>query len=204
MRESSILRGEIDEFLERTIPDQGPRGVKGLLDQSRDFTRRGRSAEAFEGLIEEAKRNAGKSGTGGNLDNSLRQAVDRTLKKQGKFLNQAEREAAERIVRGTRGQNAARLIGRGLSPTTGALNSLATTGAALATSGASIPVQLAGLGLKKGSEATTKRRINDLVRQIQAGSKDAAARPETTLSQAVTNSKKQQELAAILALLNAG
>jgi hypothetical protein len=204
LRESGIIRSHIDDFMSSTTPAQGPSGLKGLLDDSRELTRRGRTAEAFEDVLVEARRNAGKSGTGGNFDNNLRQGVARVLKKNRKFMRPEEIEAAERLIHGTPGQNIARLVGRGLSPTTGALNALATTGAGLATGGWSIPVQAGGLGLKKGSEKITKGRLDDLIRQIQAGSKQAIARPETSVSKFVSDAEKQQQLAAVIGLIGAG
>ena len=87
-----------------------------------------------------------------------------------------------------------------MSPTTGALNVLATAAATAKTGGLNIPVQLGGLALKKGSERKTLRSIEDVIRQVQAGSKTALARPETAASRAVANSQHQEEVARLLAV----
>ena len=195
-RLAGILRSNIDDFVNSVNPAKGPKSkdVKELIDTSRDFTRRGRTAEALENAVEAAKTRTAKSGTGGNLDNNLRSEIDKVLKKQGKFMTEAQRKQLEAISRGTKGQNLARLIGRGLSPNTGALNMFATGAATIGTQGANIPFQLAGLALKKGSEKATANKIDDVIRQIQAGSPQAAARVQTPLQQKATDPEVQRLL----------
>lgn len=198
-RLAGILRGHIDDFVTKVDPANGSgEGLGGLLDKSRDFTRRGRTAESLENAIEAAKTRTAKSGTGGNLDNNLRSEVDRVLKKQGKFLDKETKDRLEAISRGSKGQNLARSFGRAFSPTTGALQGAASGGAAVATGGLSIPLSVAGLAAKKGSEKTTERNIQELIRQIQAGSKSAAARPDTKVSKALGNTQRQQEIVRLL------
>ena len=204
-RLAGLLRGHIDDFVQKVDPASGSgEGLGGLLSKSRDFTKRGRTAEALEGAIQTAKTRTAKSGTGGNLDNNLRSEVDKVLKKQGKFLDSATRKQLEAISRGSKSQNLARSFGRAFSPTTGALQGAASGAGAVATGGLSIPLNIAGIAAKKGSERKTQKNIEDLIRQIQAGSKSAAARPDTKISKALEDEDVQRDLARALSISGLG
>lgn len=198
-RLAGLLRGHIDDFSARIDPEQGSReGLSDLLAASRDFTKRGRTAEALEQALETATSRTKQSGTGGNFDNNLRQEIGKVINKQGKFLPQEILDDLEKVRRGSKKQNLSRLVGRGLSPDTGALNLLATGAATVATGGSNLLPQAGGFLLKKGSERTSRKGIERIIRELQAGSKQAAARPETRISKAAADKKVQETIARAL------
>lgn len=169
-RLGSMMIDKIDEAvgsmnLGHVLTGNKTEGVKAL-QEARQLWRQGRMTETIDGLMERATNQAASSGTGGNLDNAIRQQFKGYLNsKQGRFLTEDERDAFRTIIRGTDFQNMARLVGR-LAPTSGALPMLANLTAAGATGGLSVGASAAAMGARAAGEQATKNNVYALARII--------------------------------------
>lgn len=79
--------------------------------------KRAKKTELIEEAFTKAERRAASTGSGGNVENAMRQNIRGILDnaKNRRLFSKAEQEAMDAFVRGTKGQNIARLIGK-LSP----------------------------------------------------------------------------------------
>ncbi len=139
------------------------------IQQGRENWARMRRAEMVDTARIKAERRAASGGTGGNLENTLRQNVRSILDnpRRSRGMTEAEKEMAERIVRGTGGQNALRLAGR-LSPTTGGLSAMLNVGAAATNPLLMIPGTL-GMGAKALADRGTHQNVQRLAEMIRSG-----------------------------------
>lgn len=145
---------EIDNFLDNVSPslrEANANYAAGKMDQTIDY--RNRNAE----------HRAAKSGTGSNIENTMRQEVDK-IKDYG--LRPNEVAARDRITEGTALRNGLRKIGK-----LGFGDGLSMMGhfyAALPTAGANLPVGVAATAARKIGEALTRREIRALSNQIRS------------------------------------
>jgi hypothetical protein len=154
------------------------------MKQGQDYWARFRRSEMVDTAKLKAERRADSSGTGGNLDNTIRQNVRAILDspKKSRGMTAAEKEMAEKVVRGTTGQNLLRQVGR-LSPTTGGLSAMLNVGATMASPYAAIPGAI-GLVAKGIADRSTTRNATKLLEMIRSGGMtaqelvEAAARGE--------------------------
>jgi len=174
---AGIVRDVLDKALRsnpKMVPGAGQKAIDGnriaqMLDEADAIWRNAKSAGAVEKAIAKGKRNTMKSGSGGNLDNNVRSALDSIRTgKQGKFLDDETNILIDNIVNGSKMKNAARLIGKSFDPTTGGLAGWVNTGAAFASGGATIPLNVAGFGSRKLAERTTIKEANALSRRLRA------------------------------------
>lgn len=174
-RYASKIIANIDEFISakfpRTVAGDGDRGARAIK-QARELNARLKKVEAIESAVEEAQYRTAKTGTGGNLENVLRQELDKVRKKQP-GLKPDEKTALDAIIKGDKVQDALRLFGR-LSPTTGGLSAMLNTGAAGASGGATVPISAAGFASKTLADLQTKRKINALLKLFASGGTKAA------------------------------
>lgn len=157
---TSAIR-HIDTFLDGVAPELRQANANysaGKLDQTLDY----RNIKA--------QHRSAKTGSGSNIENTMRQEVDK-IPDTG--LRPEEIAARNRIVEGTATRNALRKIGK-LGFGDGV--SLMYHGAlALPTRGLSLPVGLAGTAARKIGEALTRSEIRALSDQIRARSPTAQA-----------------------------
>jgi hypothetical protein len=157
----------IDEFLDNVDPR--------LRQANADYAA-GKRAETLDYRTIKADRNAAKSGSGSNMENTMRQAVDKI---GDRGLSKPEIAARDRIVLGSTGRNALRKIGK-LGVGDG-LSLMLHTAAAGATGGSSIPLAAAGTLARKVGEALTRAEIAALNRSIRTRSplaKALASKPQ--------------------------
>lgn len=169
---SRIVR-RIEAYMENLPADdvltgnaaQAASGVR----QGRENWARMRRGEMVDTARLKAERRAASGGTGGNLDNTIRQNVRAILDnpKRSRGMTPAEIEAAEKVVRGTGTQNALRLTGR-LSPTTGGLSAMLNVGATAANPLLAIP-GVAGAVAKALADGMTVKNANALSEMIRTG-----------------------------------
>ncbi len=161
-RMGQIMRNKIDDFIESM-----GEGSDDLL-RARELNTRVKKLEALDQLDEAAIDRASTGGTGSNIDNTTRQNVRRFQDKTNN-LTTSEQAAAQRVIRGTPGQNALRAVGR-LSPeggTVSAIGSLVTG----PISGGTLPA--AGFVARRVADAITKRNVEELRRIIATGDEGA-------------------------------
>lgn len=124
-------------------------------------------AEAVDLQLTRADRQAAKAGMGGNVENAMRQKISAILDnpKRTAGFSDAERQAMENLVRGTRTRNSLRSAGKlGVD---GGLSLMLNTGAAIGSGGATIPITAAGTIariLGQRLTAAEGRQLSEMVR----------------------------------------
>jgi hypothetical protein len=108
----------IDDFMADIKPadilaGDGKKAANEFL-KARSLWTRMKKAESVDTAALRAELRAAASGSGANADNALRQNVNRLLSspKASRGMSKVEKKAAERVVRGTVGQNLLRLGGK--------------------------------------------------------------------------------------------
>jgi len=158
LKPSEVVAGDIREGVE-------------ALKEARSLWSSYRKADLVDDAIEAARLRAASTGSGGNVDNAIRQEFRKILqspKKSGAFTSD-EKAALARIVTGTKGQNTLRLLGK-LSPTGGGLQLMLGTGA-MASGGATVPIgALGALGAaaKHFDDNATPKNVERLSKIIRA------------------------------------
>jgi hypothetical protein len=155
----------------RTSSD--PAAAVAAVQKARDLARRDFLTKDILGAVQSAKDRAAVSGTGGNLDNTLRQEVRKVLTNNPN-VKPDERAALEQAFKGDALGNVMRLVGR-LSPTTGGLSAILNVGATMTNPMLGIP-GLVGAGAKVAADAGTKGRIGEALRVV-AGATEGKAAP---------------------------
>lgn len=168
-----IIKRALDDYIENLKPNEvvsgDPQRAASLLKDYRESWSRARKAEDVSEAVIKAERQAARSGTGGNAENAIRQKISSILdsEKKSRGFTAEEKALMEQIVRGTRGQNALRQVGR-LSPTTGGLSAMLNLGAtvmnpAMAAFGG------AGLAAKTLADRGTRASVDRLDQLIRSG-----------------------------------
>ncbi|WP_454917425.1 hypothetical protein [Xanthobacter sediminis] len=139
------------------------------IQQGRENWARMRRAEMVDTAAIKAERRADTTGTGGNLDNVLRQNVRQIIDnpKRSRGMTDLEKQLADQIIHGTPTQNALRWAGR-LSPTTGGLSAMMHVGATAVNPLYAIPGAI-GMGAKAVADNMTKRNVERLREAILSG-----------------------------------
>jgi len=178
---ASKMISRIDDYLGAVAPKDAIMGNAregiGALTQARALWRRIKKAEMIGEALGKAERAAASSGSGGNIDNAMRQKVRAILDnpKLSRGFTADEKAALERVVRGTKGQNALRLVGK-LSPSGNGLMAALGVGATAANPlMAAAPV--AGMVAKPLAERATGRSAALAEAIIRGGGKAPKAPP---------------------------
>jgi hypothetical protein len=165
-----IMMDRIDDFIDHADPGMvnagDPQQAAQLIQTAREYNQRYRKLEAVTTAVTKAERRAASTGSGGNADNQIRQNIRGILDSERKVrgFNPAEREAMDRVVRGTRTQNAVRLAGK-LSPQGSGLMAALGIGGAMANPIYGIP-SLVGLAAKPLAERMTQGNVDALVEAL--------------------------------------
>ena len=146
-----------------------------LVKAARLANSRYKKSELIERSLEKAINQASASGTGGNLINKYRQAINSIVNnpKQARFFSEEELDFMVRFVRGDVEENLLRLIGR-LSPNANGLMTAVNVGA-VAYNPSLLPVSVAGFAGKSAGEARSKQLVEQIQELVATGasSKDA-------------------------------
>lgn len=177
-------------------------GVRAL-QSARKLWASAKKSEMIENALERAKNNASSGGTGGNIDNAIRQQFRSILNnpKKSRGLTADERIVMQAIVRGTKGQNLARLVGR-LSPQGNGLMLLIHGTGGVVSGGASLPLAAVGAGAKAIADGATSRNVEQLSRIVRAGGDASATRAAPNAVQRLAQAKRDA-LARQLGILGA-
>jgi hypothetical protein len=165
---------KIDNFVD-TLPDEevlvgNARHGAQALREARELWGRYRRSQQVDTAASRAELRAASTGSGGNADNATRQNVRRMVENP-RGMNAAEREAAERVVRGTRGQNALRTVGK-LAPTGNGLMTALGVGGAMVNPVLGVPA-LTGIAAKTLADRGTQRNVERLSELIRSGGQTA-------------------------------
>lgn len=147
---------ELDDFLDNLAPS--------LKDANANY-RAGKSAELLDYREIRADRRAAKSGSGMNIENTMRQEVDKI---PDRGLSAEQRALKDKIVLGDMPRNALRTAGKlGVD---GGLSLMLHGGTALATGGTTLPITVGGTLARKLGEILTRRQIAQLNSSIRNAS----------------------------------
>jgi hypothetical protein len=162
-RLAGIIIDKIDDMVDQNLS-------AAPLAEARALWHRLRKAQAIEDAMYRAKQQADRAGSGGNIDNAIRQQISALLtnKSLKRTFTAEERVLMERVVKGTPGQHLARLLGK-MSPEGNGLALMLQTGAAMYTAGTSAPLMAVGAIAKRISDAATKGNVAAVEQLIQSG-----------------------------------
>jgi len=145
--------GRINDFLDTLAPD--------LKTANANYAA-AKSADRLDYRMAKAERRAARSGTGGNLENTMRQEADKI---PDRGLTPDERALRDQIVMGTATRNALRTTGKlGVD---GGLSLLIHTVGGIGSGGANIPVAVGGTMARKIGELLTRRQMGSLSTMIR-------------------------------------
>lgn len=196
---TKIVRALDDAPIENNVLAGDAAGI-AKLKEARGLNSRVAKGETVDFAMDKAARNAAGEGSGGNIDNRIRQQFRSILNSPSKSrgFSKDEIQAMEEVVAGTPTRNAARLLGK-LSPSGNGLMAAMQLGAAGATGGASIPLAAVGMGAKKLAEKSTNSSVDDLVRIIAAGGKKSDAFAAPNVVQRLSQTKRDALIKALMA-----
>jgi hypothetical protein len=177
------------------------------LHRGRDYARRLAKSEGVDTAQYRAELRAASTGSGGNADNATRQNIRRMLEKP-RGMTKTEQAAAERVVRGTKAQNALRLVGK-LAPQGNGLMGALGVGGAMINPVLGIPALVGGAAKALADRGTVKnvQRLSEIIRSGGYSSKEIAAlarqgKLPLKAVQAIENAEKQfQNKAATIAAM---
>jgi hypothetical protein len=156
-----------------------------VMREAREANTRFRKVEAVEDAVETARNRVGGTGSGGNIDNAVRQNLRRVMEKT-RNLTPQEQAALQSIVRGGKGQNALRAVGK-LAPGGNGLSTWANIGSASAFGPLGALPAIAGSVAKGAADGMTMRKMDNLVRLMARGGPQARAAEAELAAAAATN-----------------
>lgn len=176
--------------------EAGARAIK----EARALNTQSEKLNKVTAALTKAERQAAKAGSGGNIDNAIRQRIAPILEKaeasNGGGFTKDELSAMRDIVEGTPSRNAMRLIGK-LSPQGNGLMAALGLGATVANPVmAAAPV--AGMVAKTLADRGTRASVGDLERIIRAGGQRSDAFAPPNAVQRLADTKREALIRAIL------
>lgn len=158
---------ELDDFLDGLSPD---------LKTANANYRAGKSGELLDYRTMKADRRAAKTGSGMNMENTMRQEVDKI---PDRGLTPELRALKDQIVLGDKSRNALRTAGKlGVD---GGLSLMLHSGVAIGTGGSTLPITVSGTLARKLGEILTRRQISQLNAGIRNNSPLARSAPPVAL-----------------------
>lgn len=158
-----MMLDAIDDFIDTA-------GGSEVVGAARSAHRTLRKSELLADAVEKARLNAASSGSGGNIDNALRQQIKQILTNPSRVrsFTKTEREAMKRIVEGGGSlQGFFRLIGK-LSPSGNGLMAALGIGATAANPMLAVPIG-AGIAAKTVADGATKAGVRALEKSVRTG-----------------------------------
>jgi hypothetical protein len=172
-----MMRDRIDAFIDAAGPMHttgmtGTRAASDAIRNARQTNTQFRKAELLHETIDRARRQAAVTGSGGNVENTMRQGINRILNNPARLrsFTAQEREIMQQIVdpNSTR-QDVLRRVGK-LSPQGNGLMLWLTIAGSLHDPTMLTPAAATvGAVSKLASEGMTRRRVNDLQQLVHTG-----------------------------------
>jgi hypothetical protein len=169
-----IFHEKLNDFLDNlaqhhVITGNAPDAVESLKN-ARHLWKTARKTEEIENLLDTAGLRAASTGSGGNINNTIRQEVrkliERDRKKPGRWTPD-ELHAMRAVAKGGLTQNAARLVGK-LSPGGNGLTMMLELGAALHNPG-TLLAPVVGHIAKHSADKATHAGMHDLKNLVISG-----------------------------------
>lgn len=166
-QEKRLIREIIDE-MDDTIEGQLSVSQNEALTIARESHKRAKKAELIDEAFNRAQRQAAATGSGGNVENLYRQAVNRILNgKDARYFTPAEKAAMEKFIQGDFTQNLARLFGK-LSPSGNGLMMALNIGA-VATDPTFVLATIAGASSKAFADQRVKNEAQKIIDMMARG-----------------------------------
>jgi hypothetical protein len=169
----NLILDEIDEFIGNARPADLISGnaseAANAILRARSANTRFRKAELIEEAITKAQRRTESTGSGGNINNALRQNIRAILDspKKRRSFNAQEIDTMEELVRQGRTENFLRLVGK-LSPSGNGLMAALGIGGTMINPAIGL-ASLAGAGAKVMADRGTVNRATQLQNQVARG-----------------------------------
>lgn len=168
-----VMMDTLDDFVrtagKNKMAQGSSRQAARLISKARKLNTQLRKAEMLQDAMVRAERRASSTGSGGNVDNAIRQNIRHILDnpKKVRGFSKAEREALEKIVRGGRIQNLLRLIGK-LSPQGSGLMTALSLGSTAYNPLMAIPAGT-GIAAKSVADRMTPAAVNSASQLVRSG-----------------------------------
>lgn len=159
-RLSGVVVDKIDDLIGKSM--EGQKMQEGLK-----LWHRFRKADMIETAVENAKLQASSSGSGGNVDNAIRQQIKSIIRYRSRGFTGEELDAMRKVVAGGPVQNLLRLVGK-LSPQGNGLMAALGIGATMANPMYGM-ASLAGLVAKPVANRMTGANMNALSNLVRSG-----------------------------------
>jgi len=171
-----IMSDGINSFINGAGPSDiitgDPANAANLIAKARNANTRFVKMDALTEALENAGYRTASTGSGGNIDNATRQAVNKVRQQIGNWTD-AEQAAIDQTINGGSVQNLMRLFGK-MSPEGNGLMTILNTGGAAASHGGTTPLTLAAIAAKRMANSATQNNVEDLLNLIANGGAPAA------------------------------
>jgi hypothetical protein len=164
----------IDDFVAHATPAQmaagaGPAAADAIQTARAANTRLSKT-DAIDTAIQKAVTQAGASGSGGNINNALRQQFKPFLNNpnMARGLTPEETQAIVKIVMGSPVENTLRTVGKMAPGGNGLMNQMSTVGAVLS-HGATLPITMGAGVAKRLADGMTESKIANLRSAVSTG-----------------------------------
>ena len=166
----AALRNKVDDFIENTAASGNEKALK-ILEQARANNRSYKKVELFDELMQKAELQTAATGSGGNIVNKYRQALNKILSNPNNraMYDQKELEIMERLIKGNVPDNILRLIGK-LSPTGNGLMAILNV-TAVAFDPTFLAITAIGVTSKYLADKRSKQAIQNLRELLAPGTK---------------------------------
>jgi len=160
------LAGVITRGIDTFIDSQGGNAAE-LVGKARALYKAETKVAEVTKAVNKAERQARRTGSGGNIDNTLRAKMDQILEKNP-YLTADERAALDNIVMGDKGQNAMRQVGK-FSPSGNGLSQWLNLGAVAAGGPGALVIPAMGAIAKSKADNITRQKVAQLIDLMAAG-----------------------------------
>lgn len=166
----AALRNKVDDFIENTAASGNEKALK-ILEQARANNRSYKKVELFDELMQRAELQTAATGSGGNIVNKYRQALNKIVSNSNNraMYDQKELEIMERLIKGNVPDNILRLIGK-LSPTGNGLMAILNVGA-VAVDPTFLTITAIGVTSKALADKRSKQAIQNVRELLAPGTK---------------------------------
>lgn len=174
-----LIIDKIDDLMENSRTYETIAGstakAADAIRRARDLWGRARRTDLIETAVRNAELRAASTGSGGNVNNAIRQNLRSILTNERDARKFSKKELAqiEKVVRGTAPLNTLRLIGK-LSPEGGALGLVGGVGmsaGAFTVNPLLAAIPVGGAIAKRAADYGTDRAVNRLITDVSSGAK---------------------------------
>jgi hypothetical protein len=172
----SRMADRIDDFMDTldqpgmTVMGDAAKGAASLKE-ARSLWHQARKSELIEGAIEGAKLRASTTGSGGNVENAIRQELRKLLtdRKKARAFSKEEKQAIRAAAGGTTAQNMMRLLGKLAPSGVVSFGMAATAGNAVGGPVGAAVLPAVGLVAKTAADRGTRLQAEALLKNARAG-----------------------------------